>query len=73
MAVHPIARDVWIEMTKAKGMIRALNIFRGMHAPSPANFGALAKIFVGVVSRARGKVRDHAGVIASTRGTRARL
>jgi hypothetical protein len=40
----------------------------GTHAPSRASFGALAETLVPPVSTARGKVRDHEGVIASTRG-----
>ena len=40
----------------------------GAHAPSRADFGALAKIFSQPIGTARGKVGDHEGVIASTRG-----
>ncbi|PYV51232.1 MAG: hypothetical protein DMG96_16420 [Acidobacteria bacterium] len=47
--------------------------FWGAHAPSRAVFGALAETSVPAVSTARGRVRDHEGVIASTRGACAPL
>jgi hypothetical protein len=40
----------------------------GAHAPSRADFGALAETFLWSTSAAGGKVCDHEGVIASTRG-----
>jgi hypothetical protein len=46
---------------------RRLSGFWGAHAPSRADFGALAKILALRVNHG-GKVRDHEGVIASTRG-----
>jgi predicted HAD superfamily Cof-like phosphohydrolase len=42
--------------------------FWGAHAPSRADFGALAEIFFQLISTAAGKVRDREGAIASTRG-----
>jgi len=52
---------------------RLSHTFWGAHAPSRASFGALAETLVPPVSTARGKVRDHEGVIASTRGACAPL
>jgi hypothetical protein len=60
-------------MTKDEGMIRELRIFWGAHAPSRADLGALAEIFLRSTTAARGKVRDHEGVLASTRGACAPL
>jgi hypothetical protein len=59
-------------MTKDEGMGKLFGDaprFWGARAPSRAHFGALAEIAsVGPMRSARVKVRDHEGVIASTRG-----
>jgi hypothetical protein len=78
MAVHGIADGRLTEndearMTKDGGMIRQLRTFWGAHAPSRADFGALAEIPIPPTASARGKVRDHEDVIASTRGVYAPL
>jgi hypothetical protein len=57
-------------LSAALRLIRHSCRFRGAHAPSRASFGALAET---PVSPVRGKVRDHEGVIASTRGACAPL
>jgi hypothetical protein len=46
-----------------KASLYNAQIFWGAHAPSRADFGALAKIFSEIA-----KVRDRGGAIASTRG-----
>ena len=48
--------------------LRDLRKFRGAHAPSRVDFGALDEIVLGPASTEGEKVRDHEGVIAGTRG-----
>jgi hypothetical protein len=60
-------------LSRALTPIRRSRTFWGAHAPPRASFGALAEILVPPVSIVRGKVRDHEGVIASTRGACAPL
>jgi len=60
-------------LSGAPTLIRDSRTFWGAHAPSRATFGALAETLALRVTTARGKVRDHEGVIASRRGACAPL
>ena len=57
-----------VPLTDVLTVVRKLRSLWGAHAPSRAVFGALAETFVPRIINATGKVRDHEGVIASTRG-----